>query len=48
VLNQAYDGPLQLGLEIEGLAHGMLRSTHDYKEGIDAFFEKRPARFRGK
>src|SRR5207244_2931381 len=44
VLNHAYDGPLQLGLEIEGLAYGILRSTHDYKEGIDAFFAKRPPR----
>ena len=48
VLNHAYDGPLQLGLEIEGLAYGILRSTHDYKEGIDAFFAKRPPRFEGR
>jgi len=48
VLNHAYDGPLQLGLEIEGLAYGILRSTRDYKEGIDAFFAKRPPRFEGR
>src|SRR6266699_3568369 len=47
-LNTAYDGPLHLGLEIEGLAYGILRSTQDYKEGIDAFYAKRPPRFEGR
>ena len=37
VLNLAYDGPLHLGLEIEGLAYGMLRSSDDFAEGVDAF-----------
>lgn len=45
VLNHAYDGPLSLGVEIEGLAYGLLRSTHDFAEGVQAFTEKRPARF---
>jgi 2-oxoglutaroyl-CoA hydrolase len=48
VLNHAYDGPLQMGFELEGLAYGMLRSTQDYKEGIDAFFAKRTPRFEGR
>ena len=48
VLNHAYDGPLALGLEIEGLAYGVLRSTEDYREGIAAFYEKRPPKFEGK
>jgi 2-oxoglutaroyl-CoA hydrolase len=48
VLNLVYDAPLHVGLELEGLAYGLLRSTDDFAEGVSAFAEHRPPKYTGR
>jgi enoyl-CoA hydratase len=39
---------LEEGLELEADAFGLVAATEDMKEGLSAFLEKRPAKFRGR
>jgi 2-oxoglutaroyl-CoA hydrolase len=48
VLNAATDTSLKVALEVEGQAYEKLRRTEDYREGIEAFSDKRAPRFRGR
>ena len=38
-------GPLEAGLRLESGMFGVLAASDDMHEGLNAFLEKRPARF---
>src|SRR6202049_2498435 len=41
------EASLSLGIELEGQAYGRLRSSDDFREGVEAFHQKRKPKFRG-
>lgn len=47
-LNHGLDTNLRAAMEIERKAYAMLRSSHDYVEGVESFFEKRDPEFEGR
>ena len=48
LLNDIEDAPLSLAIELEGQCYGRLRSSEDFREGVEAFAAKRPQNFRGR
>ncbi|MEE8433561.1 MAG: enoyl-CoA hydratase-related protein [bacterium] len=48
VLNKGMDAPLETALELERKAYAWLRTTEDYSEGVNAFFDKRKPEFKGR
>jgi 2-oxoglutaroyl-CoA hydrolase len=47
LLNDTEDSTLAIAIELEGHCYSRLRQSDDFKEGVEAFHAKRPAKFRG-
>jgi len=47
VLNAAQNTPVHVGIETEGQAYGRLRSSNDFREGVESFYQKRKPKFTG-
>jgi enoyl-CoA hydratase/carnithine racemase len=46
-VHDGFEMPQEQGLQHEAALFGLLADTEDMQEGLNAFLEKRPARFRG-
>ena len=48
MLNRAASTDLASALELEAFSQGLAIASEDHKEGVDAFFDKRPPKFSGR
>ena len=48
LLNDIEDANLSLAIELEGQAYGRLRSSDVFREGVEAFHQKRRPKFIGR
>jgi 2-oxoglutaroyl-CoA hydrolase len=47
LLNDTEDSTLSIAIELEGHCYSRLRASDDFREGVEAFHEKRKAQFKG-
>lgn len=47
LLNDTEDSTLSIAVELEGHCYSRLRQSDDFREGVEAFHGKRPAKFKG-
>jgi len=47
LLNDTEDASLSTAIELEGHCYSRLRQSDDFREGVEAFHAKRPAKFKG-
>jgi len=48
LLNDTEDSPLSIAIELEGHCYSRLRSSEDFREGVEAFHSKRKPKFVGR